>query len=157
MKVQLLAILLISISSRAVAVSCPEETKFDSFQSIVENASDIFLGTVTSGVLTQSGASHNLEFSVHIEETLKGNLAGDIDLENTRYIHGFDAEISIGEVYLIFLYGSLDVDFCNHIWKMGLPYEILKEGEDIPELVQDSQGIYLINGTRDALRKAGTP
>ena len=89
----------------------------------LKKASDIFLGKVISGKVNDD----DIEFQMNIIHNFKGDKKKAITILNP--IDSLTRKLSLGDNYLIFLYGDNVVDFCSltiHFWSSEMTIEILK-------------------------------
>lgn len=123
-----LAFIFMLISQNSFAWECSHGySTEDPPEKHIEIASDVIYGQVVSGSFNTD--SNDIKFELKVAKSFKGNLGGIVKLKTNSY--SFFGGIDLGMNYLIYLYGSKEIDFCGIV----IPYT--KHATDI-----DSLGVF---------------
>lgn len=119
----LLSICLICMSSLTLAWECGSYDKYGQpIQKHLEIATDVLIGTVIEGKLE---GSSNIKLKFKITLPVKGSLTNEIELTTGSDSPG--EKFYIGGNYVVFLYGSNEIDFCNMVFELWTPINSLEE------------------------------
>jgi hypothetical protein len=107
----LLILILLSVINLSYGWECngSQRGSDTSYDQHIEYASEIYAGKVITSYLVED--IHKIVFELKISDAFKGHYKNHITLETTD--DGLDPDITIGESYIFFLYGSNSVSFCG--------------------------------------------
>ncbi|WP_323816578.1 hypothetical protein [Cellvibrio sp. NN19] len=89
----------------------------DPIETHISKATEIIFGTLVSGNFEKRNGLINFEMS--ILKSFKGKLSGNVSLKTNR--DAYFGDLILGGNYIIFLYGSKEIDFCGVVVKLE-PY-----------------------------------
>jgi len=111
------------MSSFSLAWECGSYDKYSQpVEKHLEIATDVFIGTVLEGKLEDS---YSIDLKLKVTLPIKGNLKTEVEL--TTNSEPINDRFYIGGHYIVFLYGSSKIDFCNMILEVVTPVNSLDE------------------------------
>ena len=135
----LLILWIIFISSSSLAWECYSYDQYNqSIEKHLEMASDVLVGKIVEGKLDESlKFDTNIQLTMEVSVSVKGSKESKVELLTSS--HSPNPSFSIGGNYIIFLYGTKEIDFCNVVLELWTPVsskeELMKYSErrDIEE------------------------
>lgn len=141
MKSYFLAVIFIVVSGFAYAFECPpnQDSTRDDIETLYKNAEHVLFLQISEGKLVEN----QITYKANVVKALKGKSPRKIELMDKAFVG--PRNITIGNYYIIYLYGSREIDFCSPI------LDLWSHVSDIEKLVQHSKRKDIENA--EAIRK----